>query len=226
MNRIGYLLSLSLLIQTVALGVSFAECHTEEEAIDWLKEKLSTNEKIDKNIISIVRLEKNVHVKAVQRSWWTVSEHIVTAAKEQEVDISSPFARSAAIIKSNLQKIQNLINSNRNDWSVISPAFQWAQGMNDINVNIKYAHKWDTPATLGCSVSNITFSERSIYAESKCPSTKKKFVLRLEMRKELNPEECHWNDASVGRVVLMMKKKERGHWENIISVLFGTVSNG
>ena len=58
------------------------------------------------------------------------------------------------------------------------------------------------------------------------PSTKKKFVLRLEMRKELNPEECHWNDASVGRVVLMMKKKERGHWENIISVLFGTVSNG
>ena len=65
MNRIGYLLSLSLLIQTVALGVSFAECHTEEEAIDWLKEKLSTNEKIDKNIISIVRLEKNVHVKAV-----------------------------------------------------------------------------------------------------------------------------------------------------------------
>lgn len=39
------------------------------------------------------------------------------------------------------------------------------------------------------------------------------------MRKELNPEECHWNDASVGRVVLMMKKKERGHWDNIISVV-------
>lgn len=46
MNRIGYLLSLSLLIQTVALGVSFAECHTEEEAIDWLKEKLSTMKRL------------------------------------------------------------------------------------------------------------------------------------------------------------------------------------
>ena len=57
------------------------------------------------------------------------------------------------------------------------------------------------------------------------PSTKKKFVLRLEMRKELSPEECRWNDASVGRVVLMMKKKERGHWENIISVLLETTSN-
>ena len=29
-----------------------------------------------------------------------VAEHIVAAAKEQEIDISSPFARSAAIIKS------------------------------------------------------------------------------------------------------------------------------
>ena len=50
------------------------------------------------------------------------------------------------------------------------------------------------------------------------PSTKKKFILNLKLRKELNPEECHWNDASVGRLVLVMKKKERGHWENIISV--------
>ena len=50
------------------------------------------------------------------------------------------------------------------------------------------------------------------------PSTKKKFVLQLELRKELDPAECHWNDASVGRVVLMMKKKERSHWENIIAV--------
>ena len=62
MNRIGYFLSLSLLIQTVVLGVSFAECQTEEEAIEWLKGKLSANEKIDKNIISIVRLNKDVHI--------------------------------------------------------------------------------------------------------------------------------------------------------------------
>lgn len=99
MNRIGYLIFLSLLIQTVALGGSFAECHTEEEAIEWLKEKISANEKIDKNIISIVVIKKGVHDQAIQRSWWTVSEHIVTTAKEQGIDISSPFARSAAIIK-------------------------------------------------------------------------------------------------------------------------------
>lgn len=25
-----------------------------------------------------------------------------------------------------------MINNNKNDWAVISPAFQWAQGMNDV----------------------------------------------------------------------------------------------
>lgn len=61
----------------------------------------------------------------------------------------------------------------------------------------------------------VVGSEESVACS---PSTKKKFILNLKLRKELNPEECHWNDASVGRLVLMMKKKERGHWENIISV--------
>ncbi|KAK8823418.1 hypothetical protein WA577_002338 [Blastocystis sp. JDR] len=207
LHRVSFYLAAFFLLQCVTCGLEFRECASEEQAIDWIKDLIEKNEKMDKNLISI----------AVQRSWWTAAEHIVTVAEEQKIDISSPFARSSAIIKSNLQKIQNMINRNRNDWSIIHPAFQWAQGMSDINVNIKYAHKWDTPATLGCSVSNITFSERSVYVESKCPSTKKKFQLSLALLKELNPEECHWNDASVGRVVLMMKKKERGHWDNILA---------
>ena len=71
---------------------------------------------------------------AVSSRRWTAAEHIVTVAEEQKIDISSPFARSSAIIKSNLQKIQNMINRNRNDWSIIHPAFQWAQGMSDVRV--------------------------------------------------------------------------------------------
>ena len=39
-------------------------------------------------------------------------------------------------------------------------------------------------------------------------------------------KESRWNDASVGRVVLMMKKKERGHWENILAVEMGMKIDG
>ena len=42
------------MVQTIASGLSFSECTTEEEAIAWLRSKIEANEKIDKNIISIV----------------------------------------------------------------------------------------------------------------------------------------------------------------------------
>ncbi len=31
-----------------------------------------------------------------------------------------------------IQKLQNLINKNKEDYTVISPAFQWAQGREDV----------------------------------------------------------------------------------------------
>ena len=36
-------------------GVAFSECSSEDEAIEWLRQHIESNEKIDKNIISIVR---------------------------------------------------------------------------------------------------------------------------------------------------------------------------
>lgn len=38
-----------------------------------------------------------------------------------------------------IQKLQNLINKNKEDYSVIAPAFQWAQGNIDVSKdNILY----------------------------------------------------------------------------------------
>ena len=60
------------------------------------------------------------------------------------------------------------------------------------------------------------------------PSTKKKFVLNLNLMGKINPEVnswmvvdsklCEWNEAAVGRVILSMKKYEAGLWDNIIIV--------
>ena len=43
----------SVILCTVE-GVAFSECTSEDQAIDWLRQRIESNEKIDKNIISIV----------------------------------------------------------------------------------------------------------------------------------------------------------------------------
>lgn len=54
MNRLLFFFILCSLFQNVVYGLSFNECSTEEEAIAWIRSKIEANEKIDKNIISIV----------------------------------------------------------------------------------------------------------------------------------------------------------------------------
>ena len=133
---------LCILLQVAVYGSSFAECHTEEEAIVWLREKLVAKEKFDKNIISIVRSCAYFQCRPFSghggrfrsRLWWLRSkrESISRLHLLARLRLSSEGEWFSVTDRSNLQKIQNLINSNRNDWSVISPAFQWAQGMNDV----------------------------------------------------------------------------------------------
>lgn len=43
----------SVILSTVE-GQAFSECTSEDQAIDWLRQRIESNEKIDKNIISIV----------------------------------------------------------------------------------------------------------------------------------------------------------------------------
>ena len=50
-------LAFCFVILSTAEGVAFSECTSEDEAIEWLRQRIESNEKIDKNIISIERTE-------------------------------------------------------------------------------------------------------------------------------------------------------------------------
>lgn len=47
-------LALCSSILSVAEGITFNDCTSEEQAITWLRDQIEANQKIDKNIISIV----------------------------------------------------------------------------------------------------------------------------------------------------------------------------
>ena len=163
-------------------------------------------------------LESSWIQKCVENSWWKAGEKLITVAYAKGIDISTEFKQAVSRQRASIQKLQNLINKNKEDYTVISPAFQWAQGREDLKMNIKLAHKWDTPSTLGCTVESVQFNTSSVYFEAKCPASKKKFVLNLRLMNKINPSACDWTEAAVGRIVLNMKKYEVGIWDNIIVV--------
>ena len=83
----------------------------------------------------------------------------------------------------------------------ISPAFQWAQSVDTIFIGVKFAHKLDTPATLGVEVESfdVTDSTMTLVASSKTKG--KRFTLELPLFDHVVPDSSTWKMNSVGRCV-------------------------
>ena len=68
----------------------------------------------------------------------------------------------------------------------IPPAFEWAQTPDSLLLNLKFAHKIDTPATLGCEVApgDVTLSATDVRLRADCREKRKAFDLQLSLHAE------------------------------------------
>jgi hypothetical protein len=100
----------------------------------------------------------------------------------------------------------------------IPPAFEWAQSPDSVFLNVKFAHKLDTPATLGCALEDkdVALGGASLALRAECKAHKKVFALSLGLLRDIVPAECTWSMLSVGRVQLTLKKAENGTWPRLL----------
>lgn len=90
--------------------------------------------------------------------------------------------------------------------SVLAPAYQWAQSGSELYVSVKFAHKFDAPATLVNkeNIDEVSFSNRSVVVRASKSS--KRFLLELALLRDIDPVNCSWSSASVGRATLTLRK--------------------
>lgn len=100
----------------------------------------------------------------------------------------------------------------------IPPAFEWAQSPDSLFLNVKFAHKLDTPATLGCALgdSDVKIEERSLSLRAACAAQKKVFSLGLSLLRDISPSESSWSMLSVGRVQITLRKAGNGTWPRLL----------
>ena len=110
---------------------------------------------------------------------------------------------------------------------MIPPAYQWADGIDEVALNIKLAHKWDAPATLECDDISVNFTETHFqllarwFVFGDCllvssPSSGKTFHMNIKLHADVIPANCTWSRAAVSRIVVNMKKAERGKWSSLL----------
>ncbi len=134
------------------------------------------------------------------------------------------FRESLSVAINNIQKrledIHNKYRFDESDFQRVAPAFQWAQSMNHVFLEIKFAHRHDSPGCLEVKNQEVDIFGNLVIFKAYCVlgDVPIKFELKLELFIDVAPEESTHGSGSVGRYHITLKKKEGGmYWDNLLS---------
>ena len=142
--------------------------------------------------------------QVMERGWWDVTAKLVKECRARDFKVASPVYKAKSNLNKQLNIITNLLSGPS---AVISPAFQWSQSKDYILIEVKFAHKLDTPATLGVKSNGADLKGTSLTFDAASKSKNKRFKLNLKLAREIIPEESEWSMAAVGRATFSLKKK-------------------
>lgn len=155
---------------------------------------------------------------AMERSWWDLTTRVVKQADESfGVDLSSAVHQMGSRIRSKLQTLADGLAKTAHS-AGIPPAFEWAQSPDSVLLNLKFAHKIDTPATLGCEVfpNAVEITPFSLRLRAECKEKHKAFDLMLGLHSEIDPVASTWAPSAVGRALVTLRKVVNATWPRLL----------
>ena len=103
-------------------------------------------------------------IASIGKGRWLLSEKLIKACLSNGFKVSSPIYKASGYIRKKLTEMQNLMSFKpEKTLKAISPALQWGQSADYLFINVKFAHKMDTPATLGVKTENVTITSHGLY---------------------------------------------------------------
>lgn len=122
-------------------------------------------------------------------------------------------------VQRKLEDLHNKFRFEESDFQKVSPAFQWAQSMNHVFIQIKFAHRHDSPGCLEIKDQSVELYQNMLYFKGYCVlgDIPIRFELNLEMFQNIKKEESTWDFSSVGRFQLTLKKEMAGmYWDRLL----------
>ena len=128
------------------------------------------------------------------------------------------MAVSINTMKKQLDEIHNKHRFEVKEYQTVSPAFKWAQSLDDVFIEIKYAHRYDSPRYLEIKDMKIDIKNDSVSFLGFCVlgDVPIKIDFKINTFQGLNVSECTHGAGSVGRYQITLKKNEKGFWKKLL----------
>ena len=174
--------------------------------------------KIETNFESIKNISLNCIESLLRTSNYKTLETYVKLLNSNGIRFRENLSNIINTLQKKLEDIMNKYKFDENDYQIVSPAFQWAQSLSTIFIEVKFAHRHDSPGCIEINNLNIEINGNNVRSIAYCISTDIpiKFDLNLNCLFDFDKEKSSFSSGSVGRYQMTLKKKDVKYWERLL----------
>ena len=121
---------------------SLQQYHDDDQALQHLNQ--SNCDESAPGVCDSEHIETSL-VIAARRQWWNTSREAIRQLRARGVTISDETRRSLTTLRDESESLLAQLRQTRMDEATIRCAVMWAQGENDVHLNVKFAQRLDAP---------------------------------------------------------------------------------
>lgn len=182
-----------------------------------LKDSTDIKPLISKSMFEIKNDDSCIE-KLLQKGLIKETEFLLEELNKRNISFKDQLKQATSNISNKAKEIYNLFRFEENEYVNASPAFQWAQNLEFIFIQIKYAHRFDSPGCLEVKKEEITIDGNVLNFSALClqGDTPIKFSLTLDLFDNIDKEHSVFSSSSVGRMQLNLKKEKVDYWKSLL----------
>ena len=130
-----------------------------------------------------------------------------------------------------LTQINDVYNKHKyseTQYQTVFPASKWAQSMDEVFIEVKFAHRHDSPGCLEMKNLKVELKERSVKLVGYCVlgDVPIKMEYDVKLWNKINVKESKHFESSVGRYQFnLVKKKKDNYWKKLLDEKMGIPPN-
>ena len=173
---------------------------------------------ITKNIETLKEKQQSCIDVLIKNGKLEELDYYLNELAKKGVDYRENLSVSINTMKRALDEINNKHRFEKKQYQIVYPAFKWAQSLDDVFIEIKFAHRHDSPGCLEIKDMNVDIKNDSVKFEGYCVlgDVPIKIDFKIDTFKSLNVSECSHGASSVGRYQITLKKGEKSFWKKLL----------
>ena len=210
-------------IISILFNFSFCEDSDENcnEFIEYFSEKEEDLAKYISNKIHKLKNKSRQCIDILVKNGKLLAlDFYLTELGKRGVSYRENLEMSINTLKKALDDIHNKHRFDQIQYQTVFPAFQWAQSLNEIFLEIKFAHRHDSPGCLEIKDLSVKFGSNTVDLIGYCVlgDVPIKIDFHIKTWAEISKENSTHGFGSVGRYQITLKKKEAGkYWNRLLA---------